>query len=103
MIEDAKALLTPWYDAIVSAALFALVGFVIAIGKILSSTEPITLRLAIGRCLVTGGIAVAAGAVLALFPDLPLVAQIGMAAALASLGTSGLEAVVKRIFGGVGQ
>lgn len=103
MQELVKSLFTPWYDAIVSATLFAAIGFVIAIGKILNSKEEITLGLAIGRCLTTGGIAVAAGAVLALFPNLPLVAQLGMAAALASLGTSGLEALVQRLFGGIGQ
>jgi hypothetical protein len=33
-------------------------------------------------------------------PDLPLIAQAGIAAALASLGTSGLERLFARLVGG---
>jgi hypothetical protein len=38
----------------------------------------------------------AAGAVLAWFPDLPFVGQVGFAAALASLGSSGIERIIFR-------
>lgn len=103
MQEKIAAIFGPWVEPLVSAALFAAIGISIAIGKILNSTERITTRLAVGRCITTGGLAVAAGSALALYPDLPLVAQLGVAAAIASLGTSGLEALAQRIFGGVGQ
>lgn len=85
-------------EALPQAAAFVAVGVLIAIGQMLQSKEPITWQVAVGRCITTGGIAVVAGAALALFPGLPFVAQIGISAALASLGNSGLELLVQRIF-----
>ncbi len=41
-----------------------------------------------------------AGLVLVWVPDLPLIGQIGVAAALASLGTSGLERMFQRLLQG---
>lgn len=82
-----------------SALLFWGIGSLIAVGQILLSKDKVTLRLAAGRCISTGGLAMCAGAALAVFPDLPLVAQMGIAAALASLGASALEVLVQRIFG----
>ena len=49
---------------------------------------------------MAGALGMAAGTVLAWWPELPWVAQAGLAAALASLGTSGLERVFARIVGG---
>jgi len=82
-----------------AAAMFAAIGVLIGIGQVLMSKDVITPRLIIGRCISTGGIAMCAGAALAVFPDLPLVAQIGIAAMLASLGSSGLELLIQRILG----
>ena len=42
----------------------------------------------------------AAGAVLVWVPDLPLIGQVGVAAVLASLGTSGLERLFQRLLQG---
>lgn len=42
----------------------------------------------------------AAGAVLVWVPDVPMLGQIGVAAALASLGTSGLERLFQRLIAG---
>lgn len=85
-----------WRDQLSAAMLFAAVGVVIGLGQLLASNERLTLRIIIGRAMSTGGLAMAAGLVLAWFPDLPLAGQIGFAAALASLGTSGLERVFQR-------
>lgn len=82
------------------ALLFALIGVAIALGQILNSNEPMTWRLVLGRGLSTGGLAMAAGAILVWVPDVPLLAQIGIAAALASLGTSGLERLFQRALEG---
>lgn len=83
------------------AAIFGLVGLLIGLGQLLASTEKLTVRIVIGRCLSTAGLAVSAGAVLAWLPEIPVIAQIGIAATLASLGTSGLERFIQRItFGG---
>lgn len=78
-------------------AVLAAIGAAIGLGKLLASDERISTRLVVGRAVVTGGIAAAAGAVTLLFPDASIVVHYGVAAAMASLGTSGLEAVVNRV------
>lgn len=87
-----------WVQTISQALAFTGVGVLIALGQILQTKDPITLKVAIGRCITTGGIALVAGAALTLFPDIPFIAQIGIAAMLASLGNSGLEAIIQRMF-----
>jgi hypothetical protein len=89
-------------EQIATPLLFAVVGVTIGVGQLLASGEVLTWRIIIGRSLSTGGIAMAAGAVLVWVPDLPLIGQIGVAAALASLGTSGLEKVFQRMLAGRG-
>lgn len=80
-----------WQEQIAQAILFSAIGISIGLGQLLSSSEKLTFRLVVGRSLSTSGLSMAAGLALVLVPDLPLVAQLGAAAALASLGTSGLE------------
>jgi len=89
-----------WVQTFATPMLFAFVGVCIGLGQLLASGEVLTLRIIIGRSLSTGGIAMAAGAVLVWVPDLPMVGQIGVAAALASLGTSGLERLFQRVIQG---
>lgn len=86
-------------EALSTAALFAFVGVSIGVGKLMASGEPLSARLLIGRAISTGGIAMAAGAVLVWVPSLPLLGQIGIAAGLASLGTSGLERLFSKAIG----
>lgn len=86
-------------EALGTSALFASVGMAIGVGRLLNSGEPLSARLLIGRALSTGGIAMAAGAVLVWIPALPLLGQIGIAAGLASLGTAGLERLFARAVG----
>lgn len=88
-------------DALMTAALFSIVGIGIGIGKLLASGEKLSWRLIVGRAMSTGGISMAAGAILVWIPALPLLGQIGIAAGLASLGTSGLERLLTRMLGGV--
>ena len=89
-------------EQIATSMLFAVVGVTIGVGQLLVGDEVLTWRIIIGRSLSTGGIAMAAGTVLVWVPDLPLIGQIGIAAALASLGTSGLEKVFQRMLAGRG-
>lgn len=89
-----------WYEQIAQAALFGLIGLSIGLGQLLASGEVLTWRIVIGRALSTGGIAMAAGAVLVWVPELPLLGQMGVAAGLASLGTSGLEKMFQRLVQG---
>ena len=85
-----------WYEQFASSFLFSMVGISIGMGQLLAGNERLTLRLLVGRALSTGGLAMAAGVVLVWVPELSLVGQIGVAAGLASLGTSGLERTLHR-------
>lgn len=89
-----------YLEQIRNALLFALVGISIGLGQLLASGEVLTARIIVGRALSTGGIAMAAGTVLVWVPDVPMLGQIGVAAALASLGTSGLERLFQRLIAG---
>jgi hypothetical protein len=101
MPEKTLSALAELREQIVYAFVFSVVGISIGIGQLLASGEKLTPRIVIGRALSTGGIAISAGAVLVLVPGLSIIGQIGIAAALASLGTSGLERLFARIVGGV--
>lgn len=70
------------------------------LGQLLTSGERLTWRLMLGRALSSGALGVAAGAVLVWHPDTHPLALAGLAAGLGSLGTSGLERVAQKVFGG---
>ena len=89
-------------ESLLTSMLFAAVGVTIGIGKLMASGEPLSTRLVIGRALGHGGLAMAAGAVLVWIPGLSLIALLGVAAALASLGVSGLERILLRMTSGRG-
>lgn len=97
MVERLGELVRHWHDQLTSSILFALVGTIIGLGQLLTGNERLTVRLLIGRALSTGGLAMAAGVVLVWVPELSMVGQIGVAAGLASLGTSGLERAFQRV------
>lgn len=80
-------------------AVIAASGAVVGVGQLLNSAEPVTLRKAIGRAIVSCAIAVSASASLVWFPNMPFVAQIGLACTFASLGTSFLEKMAQRFIG----
>jgi hypothetical protein len=84
-------------DAIATSLLFFAVGAMIGIAQLLGSAEAKSTRLILARAITVGGLATAAGAVLIWLPDTPLLGQIGLAAALASLGTSGIERLLERV------
>lgn len=100
MPEKIVQTVADWKDNIAHALLFSFIGISIGIGQLLASPERLTKRIIIGRALSTGGLSMAAGLVLVWVPDLPLIGQIGVAAALASLGTSGLERMFQRVLQG---
>lgn len=97
MVERLGEVVRYWHDQLASSILFALVGIIIGLGQLLTGNERLTVRLLVGRALSTGGLAMAAGVVLVWVPELSLVGQIGVAAGLASLGTSGLERAFQRV------
>ena len=92
-----------WQTAIGQASGFGLLGILVGLGQLLASKEQLTPRIVWGRCLSTMGLSMAAGVVLLAFPEVSPLAQIGVAAALASLGTSGLERLVQRAMGKIGE
>ena len=77
-----------------------ILGALIGLGQILDSSEKLTVRVLIGRALVSAGLASMAPALLTWFPHMPRMAEFAFAALLASIGTSGLQMAVRRILTG---
>ncbi|HCR1841723.1 phage holin family protein [Enterobacter kobei] len=78
------------------ALTLAVMGALIALGKLLSSNEPVTARLAIGRVIVGSALSVAAGSMLYLVPELHPLALLGIGSALGLAGLQGVELWLKR-------
>lgn len=76
--------------------LLASMGALIGIGKLLDASEPVSWRKAIGRAIVTSGLALSGGLVLVMFPQAPILVVLAAGAAAASLGTSYLENLLSR-------
>jgi len=66
-------------------------GAMIGLGQLLNSDQSLSVRAIVGRMVVSGGLGASAGLILLAFDNVPLGAQFGAAAALASAGTSVLE------------
>lgn len=81
----------------------SLMGALIGLGQLLNSSEPLTWRVAAGRALVSAGLAAIAPVALLWFPEMPRIAQFAVAALFASLGTSALQAILRRFLGGGSQ
>lgn len=75
-----------------------LAGLIVGLGQLLASEEVLTRRIIVGRALSSIGLGATAAIPLAWMPDLPFAAQLGLACGMASLGTSGLERAVQRVF-----
>lgn len=80
-----------WRDEIELALVFWFIGATIGIGQHLLSPDRFSWRVIVGRSLSTGGLAVVAGTVLMVQPNMSPLAQMGIAAGIASLGTAALE------------
>lgn len=77
-----------------------LTGAVIGLGKTLAAGSPSNWKIATARCITTAGLSMSAAFAVVIFPALSFTASVGLAAALASLGTSALEQMFQRVFGG---
>ncbi|WKV50439.1 MULTISPECIES: phage holin family protein [Dickeya] len=73
-----------------------IIGTLIAAGKVLAGSEPITLRLFIGRVMLGGFVSMMAGIALVQFPDLSPVAINGIGAALGIAGYQTIELLIQR-------
>lgn len=78
-------------DAIFQALAMLMLGIVVSLGRDMQKAEPDPVRVIVGRAVTTGILALGAGSVLAVIPGLPFLGLLGLAAALASLGTGFLE------------
>lgn len=87
-----------YWPALRQLFVLSLVGAVVGLGELLANQEKFNWRIAAGRCIVSGGLGMSTAGALAWIPSLPLVAQFGIAAAMASLGTSGLTLLLQRFF-----
>lgn len=67
------------------------IGVLVGLGKLLLSKETLSLRLVVGRAIVSGALAVASAAFLAFVPGLSQLALVGLASASAVLGEQFLE------------
>lgn len=75
-------------------AVLAGVGVIVSVGKLLMSDEKFSWRLAIGRSIVSAGLAVAAGSIVAFIPGVSMLGIVGLAAACAVLGEQFLEKLI---------
>lgn len=78
----------------------AVLGSLVGLGQLLLSKDVLTPRIIIGRAICSGALGMAAAAMISFIPTLSFAAQLGLAAVVASLGTSALERIVQRITGG---
>jgi hypothetical protein len=74
----------------------ATVGAGIAFVKLLAGGESITWRLLFGRIIVGAGLSMAAGAIVAMIPHLPILALVGIGSAFGIAGQSFLEHLAQR-------
>ena len=91
-----------WKNKIEIALIFWFIGATIGIGQHLLSSDGFSWRIVLGRALSTGGLATVAGAVLLMHPTMPPLAQMGIAAGIASLGTNTVEMIFRRYLLGKG-
>lgn len=73
------------------------VGIIVAVGKALTTNEPLTFKLVVGRAILGGALSTIAGVALLMFPEVPFVALIGIASALGILGEQFLGVAVRKI------
>lgn len=78
-----------------------ILGFLIGLGQVLDSSEQLSWRIIIGRAIVSAGLASMAPALLVWFPGMPRMAEFALAAVMASLGASALQAIIRRIITGL--
>lgn len=78
-------------------------GALIGLGRLLDSSEPISLRVVVGRAILSAALASAAPVILIWLPALPRTVEFALAALLASLGTSGVQMLLRRFVSGSSQ
>lgn len=77
-----------------------ILGALIGLGQILDSAERLSWRVLVGRALVSAGLATMSPLLLTWFPGMPRMAEFAFAAMFASIGTSGLQMLVRKVLTG---
>lgn len=72
-----------------------LIGTLAAIGKMLASGERLTVRVVVGRAIVSTILGLSSTLIWLRFPDAPPEVILGATALICSLGTSGLEQILQ--------
>ncbi|HCR2220541.1 phage holin family protein [Enterobacter hormaechei] len=75
----------------------AVMGAMIALGKLLNSNETITPRLVLGRVIVGGGLSLIAGVALYFVPDIHPLALLGFGSVLGIAGQHVVEAWLRKM------
>lgn len=78
------------------AVTLATIGSVVGIGKLLASTEKITVRVVAARAIISGALGLCAAAATLMFPSISPNATVGVACVLSSLGTSAVESLFQK-------
>ncbi len=76
----------------------AIIGALIALGKLLQSMRPLSWRIVIGRMITGSAVSTIAGIVLIHVPDIPFPAVMALGSALGIVGADFLEAWAKKFF-----
>lgn len=84
----------PKHDFVVYGIWLSFIGAMIALGKLLASSEKLTLRLCAGRVILGSATSLIAGMLLIQFPDIPPLALIATASALGIAGAQLVEALM---------
>ena len=84
------------FDDMKSLLVLAVAGLIAGLGTLLASEEKLTSRIVIGRAISSLALGVTAASILIWVPGVAFSAQVGIACAVASLGTSGLERLFQR-------
>ncbi|MCW8965194.1 MAG: phage holin family protein [Candidatus Pacearchaeota archaeon] len=79
--------------------LMLVVGIVAGMGQLLASDEKLSPRIVVGRAISSGSLGLVAGMLLIWYPNIDPFAMCGLAALLASIGTSGLERIIQIVWG----
>ncbi len=75
-----------------------LMGLIVGVGQLLASEERLTWRIVIGRALISCGLGMSATVIFLWFPSVPFFVLMGIASAIVSLGTSGMERAFQIVF-----
>jgi len=86
--------MTDWEKTV---AWLASVGALVAVGRALTSREPISWRVILGRTILGGALSTVAALMLIPFPDAPMPVLIGAGAGVGILGEQVLELAVRRL------